>query len=402
MLNESKNVLGAYEKALETFKNLPDIYQEVIKGNAQGVLHCLQDGRDINSIDKEGEKRLIEWAISRGHYHVISLLIEHGMEIADANNRESSLQQIIHDWTDNENDSRSLKLIIEAGTDINALDENRQTPLHRAAANGNFIAVKLLIENGAVVDAKDKDGGTPIFFNIVGKTSREVISLLINNGADANSMDDEESNPLHFLNRVNDLETISLLIENGADAAAANVHGITPLHIACGHKHFWSHLELVALLIKHGADVNARRKCLFNPLHNSITPLHDAALAGCIEIIPLLLKEGANINSIRDDGFTPLTMAIGELRKDVAKLLLENGANPNIVCKQHKQASLHYAVRTDQEDMVSLLLEYGADVNCLAGNGKTPLEFAEFRKKSVSGAKNSSKIIAHLHKRGAT
>ena len=48
------------------------------------------------------------------------------------------------------------------GCNVNALDEEQQTPLHKAADQGHASAVKYLLENGADMELKDEDGNQPI------------------------------------------------------------------------------------------------------------------------------------------------------------------------------------------------------------------------------------------------
>jgi ankyrin repeat protein len=56
----------------------------------------------------------------------------------------------------------SIKLLLGAGVDINALDSRGQTALHGAAEKGYDQVVKFLAERGAKLDIKDKQGKTPL------------------------------------------------------------------------------------------------------------------------------------------------------------------------------------------------------------------------------------------------
>jgi uncharacterized protein len=56
----------------------------------------------------------------------------------------------------------SLKLLLEAGSDINARDSRGLSPLHEAARWGWNDVVKFLAENGADLNAKDNRGNTPV------------------------------------------------------------------------------------------------------------------------------------------------------------------------------------------------------------------------------------------------
>ena len=115
------------------------------------------------------------------------------------------------------------------------------------------------------------------------------------------------------------------------------------------------------------------------------TPLYLAAWTGNKEIVQLLLERRANPNTAIISGHTPLNAivecnsAIAESeRKDIVKLLINGGAHLN---KQNDRGwtPLHMAVRRGQREMVEVLLEMGADPNIVSQrNGLTSLFLAEY------------------------
>ena len=56
----------------------------------------------------------------------------------------------------------AVKQYLDAGTDVNAKEENGVTPLHQAARNGHKEIAELLIAKGADVNVKNEDGETPL------------------------------------------------------------------------------------------------------------------------------------------------------------------------------------------------------------------------------------------------
>ena len=54
-----------------------------------------------------------------------------------------------------------MKVLVEAGGDVEAKDEDGETPLHWAAAEGHVYVIRALVAAGADVEAKNKDGKTP-------------------------------------------------------------------------------------------------------------------------------------------------------------------------------------------------------------------------------------------------
>lgn len=90
------------------------------------------------------------------------------------------------------------------------------------------------------------------------------------------------------------------------------------------------------------------------------------------QIIRDLIKKGADIDY--NEGVTPLVNAIDYERTEVAKILLEAGANPNLASGQYKTTPLVVAIQTRNFEMVKLLVEkYKANVNHQTSSGRSPL-----------------------------
>ncbi|WP_410543825.1 ankyrin repeat domain-containing protein [Wolbachia endosymbiont of Encarsia formosa] len=74
--------------------------------------------------------------------------------------------------------------------------------------------------------------------------------------------------------------------------------------------------------------------------------------------------------------YFPLSIALMQAKDSrnysILKLLLENGADPNIKLL-HNEASLYYYMVLDDSRIVELLLQYGADPNMVDKNGENPL-----------------------------
>lgn len=146
--------------------------------------------------------------------------------------------------------------------------------------------------------------------------------------------------------------------------AGARIGGVA-LHEAVQE----GHAEIVDLLLENGASVDDDKD-------DYGTPLHVAAGGGKIEIARLLLREGADVDAIDRNDSTPLTHAIEKGHLAMAEALLAAGAGLTSRHTEFEMSALDLAATTDRDDVVRLLIEYGAEVNLAASNGCTALHFA--------------------------
>ena len=107
-------------------------------------------------------------------------------------------------------------------------------------------------------------------------------------------------------------------------------------------------------------------------------PLHLAAYFGQLEVARMLLERGADRNPVasNDSRVTPLHSAVSARHRDLAGLLLALGASANAVQKGG-WTPLHAAARNGDEAIVDLLLLRGADPTRPADDGRTPPDLAD-------------------------
>ncbi|MBX9889648.1 MAG: ankyrin repeat domain-containing protein, partial [Amoebophilaceae bacterium] len=106
------------------------------------------------------------------------------------------------------------------------------------------------------------------------------------------------------------------------------------------------------------------------------SPLHYAVKRANIVAIKLLIQAKAVLDQVSiKNGNTPLLLAIESGHKKVAALLLESGANPNIMNHQGYNA-LHLAIQYKRKELVQLLLATGSCCNTPTGSAESPLVLA--------------------------
>lgn len=117
-------------------------------------------------------------------------------------------------------------------------------------------------------------------------------------------------------------------------------------------------------------------------------PLGLAAFFGHVEVVRFLLESGAEVDTPSQNGLkvSPLNSAAAGRHYEIALLLLERGANPNM-----RQADdfvpLHSAAQNGQIEMVKALIQYGADKDLKSADGRTARDFA---------LENGHKIVAEV------
>ncbi|MEE1056240.1 MAG: ankyrin repeat domain-containing protein [Acutalibacteraceae bacterium] len=137
--------------------------------------------------------------------------------------------------------------------------------------------------------------------------------------------------------------------------------------------------QLVEKILKDGAPADANEYSLFKGNYvpentqEYTTPLLYTCENGNYEIAELLLEYGADPNIIGKRGVTPMIEAMDSSSYDIMNLLLENGAD--IEYKFRGNPYLMRAVYSEDVQAVELLLEYGANPNETDSDGLTPLRY---------------------------
>ena len=108
-----------------------------------------------------------------------------------------------------------------------------------------------------------------------------------------------------------DMDTLMLLIDNGADIFHTDDEGVSVFDIAITY----DNLEFVKYLVENGRDVNETLR------RSGFTPLMAAACYGRVEIAKYLLEEGANQYAQDLKGFTAIDFARKMNKKSILSLL---------------------------------------------------------------------------------
>ncbi|RWA05151.1 hypothetical protein EKO27_g9951 [Xylaria grammica] len=256
-------------------------------------------------------------------------------------------------------------------TDLDAL---RQA-LQKVAARGKLSIVRLLIEHGADVNPK-RDTEVPALVKAAEAGNVAVVSELLSHGADPNARNRSGQTALFIASIKGHDKVVEALANGRADVNAKDKEGRSPLLYLASEKKTkakWT-TDTLRLLQRHGADIEVRDQI-------GRTPLLWAATNSNIELARFLLENGANVAAANNRGRTALHLSAEsndeEHRDDMVKLLLRYNASPEAT-SDGGWTPLHNAAQSGYLSVVALLLETKAKVNAELSNGMTPLHWAAF------------------------
>lgn len=210
------------------------------------------------------------------------------------------------------------------------------------------------------------------------------VQQLLEKGADANACEDTWGwTPLHNAVQAGRVDIVNLLLSHGADPHRRKKNGATPFIIAG----IQGDVKLLEILLSCGADVNECDE-------NGFTAFMEAAERGNAEALRFLFAKGANVNlrrqttkdkrRLKQGGATALMSAAEKGHLEVLRILL-NDMKAEVDARDNmgRNALIRTLLNWDcenVEEITSILIQHGADVNVRGERGKTPLIAAVERK----------------------
>jgi ankyrin repeat protein len=305
-------------------KDVEDFIDAAMMGNIEAVKAAIEAGIDINAIGSNGETALM-YAAHYVHIPVVQALIDAGAELDILSEEDglgegkTALMHVAESFFATGKRAEVVKMLVEAGANINLKGKEGHTALMCAAMAGYADSTQALIEAGADLDAKDDNGNTAMML-AEGDRHPKIVRLLKQAGASEEGM-----NEITLIRAAYDgnVEHVRALIQAGADVN----HRMNSTALC--NAALRGHDEIVRMLIEAGADVNKRAsEGYFNPL------LH-AASQGYLDIVRALVEAGADVNARVEDYCNALEYAElgmmkghhkGRQHAEVIELLKQAGA----------------------------------------------------------------------------
>jgi ankyrin repeat protein len=311
-------------------------------------------------------------------------------------------------------DAGEIRRLVAGGADVEESDARGRRPMHMAAEHGHVDVLRTLAELGAKLDPQDKNGetpwvyahtatvedngaaealnalglehpgdviiapssytpdGTPVYTVppelrashalLSGPASRAQISEQGGRFADGRpflrvrSITAGMFNELMKASALGNVAQIKSLVAGGVDVETQDDLGWRPIHMAAER----GQPKSVRALAKLGADLNA-------PDSKGTLPLYWAAIMGHVETVKVLVEVGADTEALMSVGglhfkITPLQFAVCQRKLGAIRVLAQCGADVDASADDGNKA-VHLAAMNDQEDVMVLLWELGADLS---------------------------------------
>ena len=336
---------------------------------------------DVNAAGPDGSTAVM-YAAANGDLELVRALIKAGANVKLKNQFGTSAlteAAII-------GSAPVVEALLKAGADPNFRTTDGETPLMAAARSGKVDAAKALLAAGAEINAKETWGGQSALMWAAAQSQADMVKFLASKDASLNDHGRvnqwerkviQEPRPkdlnkggftaLHYAAREGCAACVENLLAAGADPDAEDPDRMTPLLLALMNLHF----DAAAVLVKGGADLDKwdlfGRSPVYMAADVSTLPTKGN---GAVAVIPSADKLSA---------------------ADVARMLLERGADPNLQLKRRPPyrdvpqdrggdtmlaqgaTPLLRAARAGDDKFVALLLEYKALVDLPSKEGITPL-----------------------------
>jgi ankyrin repeat protein len=225
-------------------------------------------------------------------------------------------------------------------------NEENSNKFISACKNGDIDQIKLLLNEKQVeINAPNENENPLLLACSIG--NKEIVELIIKHGSKIGKTFENGKNALTVAYENGHRHSFEILISHGANFNCQ--HGFQLLMENC-KKEEMGDLEF---LLKHGAPTDGD-----DP--DDMTPLMIACENGFIEKVRLLLNQSLNgINQVNKDGLSALYLAFLNNHQEVARLLIEKGADLNCVDDEDK-SGLMVACRNNHLTVVESFLNNGA------------------------------------------
>ncbi len=314
----------------------------ILFNNIDAVSILIHKGTRLDITDNDG-KSILFIPIKFQFMEILKLLLTFnkttiGVSLIDMKDNNGNIP--LH-YAISFNDTSSVNILLEYGSNVNITDNVGNNALHLAIYRRSFEIAKTIIDQGININAKTKIGETALHI-ACNFEQVKIVELLLAKGAVTNIKDhNNEFTPLHYTVNLNNMALTKMLIEHGGNPNMQDAIGNTALHYVVIEENF----EIFEYLMSSDSTKNSINVNLFNI--DSKIP---------IQIV-------LNKISVQDDN----------LKKFVGSLI--PGSNLNFQ-DQSRNAPIHYLSQNRLwEEFRSELSKKKLNIFLKNGEDRTPLSY---------------------------
>ncbi|KAL4238698.1 hypothetical protein ACF0H5_003405 [Mactra antiquata] len=364
------------------------------------------DNFDPNSfyVDEEtGIACVLFQAIRTNQPDIVEILLQKG---ADPNFKDEEGDTPLFAALDHELDERIPTLLLDNGADVNIRNNAGNTAFMQAAMRGmdfghlciDSTLFDILSKCNDFMQCNSRDQFLihmiPFVHSVVvtmdgtDHVCLKFLRLLTEKGTNVNARDGTGLTPLHYACFACCHDAVTFLIENGSNVTSKSLSGQTVLHALGNNPSGPDFPRIIEYLTKRGLDINEKDMYGRNVLH--YTACSNNVNKAAIEVI---LANGGHSSTKDKFGLTPLHLCVipsvfiakdhveddEDQKNDVSEvisLLVQNGADINAGDKS-QLTPLHHALRYEDKVLtVKALLENNADISRRTKTGESALHRA--------------------------
>lgn len=275
--------------------------------------------------------------------------------------------------------ARVVSPLLSAGVDPLQRDSSGWTALGRAAQNGHLPLLRMFVAKGAKLSAAQPGESTPPIAFAAWLGNVEMARYVLANGGGADEVDKEGNTALHWAAKAGHVEFMTLLLDAGTKIDHRNKQGESAFTLAALKGKF----KAVELLLQRGVrdeyvmsqmrerKVDSAVVDLVAKFHGKAPPpmTHSEFFSQprTVEELARFVERGADVNFL--DEYTALQRVLQRPQVELAKWLLEHGADPKLTGKGERRGALYIAIDWTAKDeaealeLTRLLLAKGVDAN---------------------------------------
>ena len=388
---------------IQRANGMEPLHMAALCGTEEIVMYCVAKNSPLNGKTEspiEGfsdhtQLTPLHIAAMRGDYGITKMLVEDCAEIEEQDNCGSTP---LIDMASVKNTSiETARYLLDQKANVNAKNNDGITPLMCAVLANNIELVKLLVEYGAEINIANNKDETIISMACCKVKNKQIIEYLFDQGAE---MSIDDTDPLIvslYKNKDKISDEIAECVIKRCDDVNQSGYNYAVAFIEAVKNHSLQEIKsFVDFCQQYDKDLDINcaddedknaihyavisqnvevvkyligLKCKFNQDLNDRTPLHYAVETSNADIIREILNYAQElkeqkeniIDTIDQYNHTALHLAVINNNLEVAKILLEKGANANAVDISFK-APIHYAVANNNIEMIELLKEKKADI----------------------------------------